>query len=110
MSVVTLWIPLLAFYIATERGFAHHIQMAKNNRISELQGQIAHLENRTKTPDVETAETIQRLLEIHEGVRRTPNSLVNVESLVNLFSSLALPMVGGLFKLYEMWKQFLDIP
>lgn len=110
LSVILLWIPLLAFYITTERGFSYHIQMAKNNRISELQEQIARLENSTKIPDVETAETIQRLLEIHEGVRRTPNSLVNVESLVNLFSSLALPMLGGLVKLYEMWKQFLGIP
>jgi hypothetical protein len=49
-------------------------------------------------------------LEIHEGVRRTPNSLVNVESLVNLFGSLALPLLGGLVKLYEIGKQLLGIP
>jgi hypothetical protein len=110
MSVVTLWIPLLAFYIAMERGFSLHIRVAKKQRLSDLQEQISLIEKRGKTPDVGTAELIQRMLEIHEGVRRTPDSLVNVESLANLFSSLALPMLGGLVKLYEMWKQFLGIP
>jgi hypothetical protein len=110
MSVVTLWIPLLAFYIAMERGFSRHIRMVKNQRLSNLQEQISLIEKRGKTPDVGTAELVQRMLEIHEGVRRTPNSLVNIDSLVNLFGSLALPILGALVKLYEIWKQFLGLP
>ena len=110
VSVVTLWIPLLAFYVAMERGFSHHIRVAKNQRLSDLQEQISLIEKRSKTPDMGTAELIQRMLEIHEGVRRTPNSLVNIDSLINLFGSLALPLLGGLVELYDIWKQVLGLP
>lgn len=107
---VTMWVPLLAFYIALEGGFSRHIGNAKNKRLANLQEQISGLEQHGQAPDVKTAELIQRLLEIHDKVRRTPNSLVNVESLVNLFGSLALPLLGGLVKLYEILKQFLGLP
>lgn len=110
ISVVAIWIPLLVFYIATERCFSAHIRAAKSDRLAGLQQQIASLERQAQTPDVKTAELIQRLLEIHEKVRRAPNSLVNLNSLLNLFGSLALPLLGALVKLYEIGKQLLGIP
>lgn len=101
---------MLVFYIAIERCFSTHIRAAKSNRLAGLQQQISSLELQAQTPDVKTAELIHRLLDIHDRVRRTPNSLVNVESLVNLFGSLALPLLGGLVKLYEILRQLLGIP
>ena len=110
LSALTLWIPLLAFYISMESGFSVHIRAAKSAKISELQEQISLIEKRGNVRDVETAELLQRMLEMHEAVRRTPNSLVNVESLGNLLGSLALPLLGGVSKLFEFWKQFFGTP
>jgi hypothetical protein len=106
----TLWIPMLVFYAFIEHSFSVQIRRAKDKRLADLQEQISLLEMQNKPPDVKTVELIQKLLEVHGEVRRLPNSLVNPESLLNLFGSLALSLAGALVKIVDIWRQLFRSP
>ena len=109
-SAITLWFPLLAFYAVTEQSFSAQIRSSKDRRLTPLQNQITQLDQRTNILDTETLKRVQALLDLHERIRRTPNSLINVESLLNLFGSLALPLLGVLLNILDIWKKLFGIP
>jgi hypothetical protein len=104
MSAVGIGLPLLIFYIATENAFSNHIRKAKYGRMTQLQKQISNLEMKKDAASVDKVKLIRELLDFHEQIKRTPNSLVNLDSLLNLFGSLALPFLGALLNILDIWK------
>jgi len=107
---LSLWIPMLVFFAAAEHSFSVQIGRAKDNRLADLQEQIVRLERQGNPPDIGTAEHIQKLLAIHGEVRRSPNSLVNPESLLNLFGALGISLAGVLVKILDAWRTLWGVP
>jgi hypothetical protein len=110
MSAVGVGIPLLIFYIATENAFSNHIRDAKYRRLAQLQKQISDLEMKEVETNADRVKFIRELLDFHEQIKRTPNSLVNVDSLLNLLGSLALPFLGALLNILDIWKKLFPSP
>lgn len=110
LSAVGIGIPLLIFYIATENAFSNHIRDAKYRRMTQLQKQIFDLEMKKDATNVDKVKLIRELLDFHEQIKRTPNSLVNVDSLLNLLGSLALPFLGALLNILDIWKKLFGKP
>jgi hypothetical protein len=110
MSAVGIGIPLLIFYISTENAFSKHIRKAKYHRMAQLQKQISDLEKKKVATNVDKVKLIRELLDFHEQIKRTPNSLVNLDSLLNLFGSLTLPFLGALLNILDIWKNLFGKP
>ena len=110
ISAIGLWIPLLLFYISTESAFSNHIGLAKNQRLTQLQNQISELEQKTDPPDVDRIKLVRELMEFHEQIKHTPKSLINMDSLLNLFGSLALPFLGALLNILDIWNKLFGTP
>ncbi|PKN90815.1 MAG: hypothetical protein CVU44_22340 [Chloroflexi bacterium HGW-Chloroflexi-6] len=109
-SAITLWIPLMMFFVATERSFSVQISYGKNRRLAELQAQISQLENRLDLPGADMVKAIEGLLALHDRVKRAPDSLVNLGSLINLIGSMAMPLVSALLNLLSTWQKFFGFP
>ena len=110
MSAVGVGIPLLIFYIATENAFSKHIREAKYRRMTQLQKQISDLEKKKVATNVDQIKLIRELLDFHEQIKGAPNSLVNIGSVMNLFGSLALPFIGALLNVLDIWNTLFGKP
>jgi hypothetical protein len=83
------WIPTLALFVINYRALARIIRRAKWKMLVELQGKIEA--ERTNIDNKERIEYIQRLLDYHEYVKRSPDSALNFNAVINLLRSLLLP-------------------
>ncbi len=109
-SGVSLWFPMLIFYVTTEHSFAVQIRQAKRQRLTQLQKQISELEQGLSAPNMETLKQVRELLEFHEQVKRKTNSLINMDSVLNLLGSLALPLLGALINILDIWRKLFSVP
>jgi len=56
------------------------------------------------------AEAINRLLNLHDRVKATPNAMINANSIINLLGSLALPLLAALLSLLDVWQRLFSTP
>ena len=86
------WIPILFVFFSGHYAFSSLITRVKYERMGELQSEIMKLSKPGKT-DTKVTTQIMSLMDYHDRVKATRNSLINSQALVNLVGSLALPLI-----------------
>jgi len=105
--VILVWIPILLVFFLGNFAFSKQISQAKIERMESLQKEIMRLSS-TENLDKDTTDLIISLKDYHDRVKNSRNTLINVRSILNLFSSLALPLITGVLGEIELLKQILD--
>lgn len=110
ISTSIFWIPALLYFVLTEGSFSHLIREAKLKRQAVIQKQIMEIENTQNMSQKEPAEAVQRLLDLHDRVKTTPVSVINLNSIANLLGSLALPLLAVLINIFDIWQKLFPAP
>lgn len=107
--VVVLWIPMLALFILGNQAFSQQIIRVKHARLENLQFEIMKQSN-VENFDKDTIAYITSLMDLRDRVKATRNSLYNLESFINLISSLALPLLAALLSAVDVWQKIFRTP
>jgi hypothetical protein len=91
------WIPILTLFLLGHYAFSSLITRVKYERMGELQSEIMKLSNLGKT-DTKATTQIMSLMDYHDRVKATKNSLINSQAIINLIGSLALPSLAILIQ------------
>ena len=109
LTLVVAWIPMLALFFTGNQAFSQQIIRVKYQRLEELQSQImklSHVENLDK----DTIAHIKSLIDYHDRVKSSRNSLYSTESFVNLVGSLAMPLLGATLSIIDVWQKIFGEP
>jgi hypothetical protein len=108
--IISMWTPTLIFFVVRESTFANLLVHAKLDRLTTIQQQIMEIENKQDISQKEPAEAVKRLLELHDRVKSAPASMINLSSVGNLLGSLALPLLGALLSIFDIWNLLFGTP
>jgi hypothetical protein len=89
------WIPVIIQYLVNQVCIRTIIFLSKRKTLNRIQAEIQIL-HEGNIQNKENIETINRLMDYHERIRTTPNSILNMQSLGNFLNQLALPLLGFL--------------
>ena len=107
--LIVVWIPMLVLYVLGNQAFSHQIVRVKYERLNKLQSEIMKLFDVEKL-DKDTIAHINSLIDYHDRVKSSRNSLYSTESLINLIGSLALPMLGAILSAIDVWQKIFGKP
>ncbi len=104
-----VWMPIIALFLLGNHAFSQQITRVKYERLEKLQSRIMKLSNVEKM-DKETTAHIMGLMDYHDRVKATRNSLYNTEAFTNLIGSLALPLFAAFLSAIDVWQKFFGKP
>lgn len=107
--LVVVWIPMLVLYVLGNQAFSHQIVRVKYERLEKLQFKIMKLSDAEKL-DKDTIAHIKSLIDYHDRVKSSRNSLYSTESVINLIGSLALPSLGAILSVIDVWQKIFGKP
>jgi hypothetical protein len=81
LGVLIVWLPLTK---------------VKRQKLEEIQAKIEHLDKEHDIANKGTLETINRLIDYHERIRKTRNSAIDVGVVLRFLQSLLLPLIASL--------------
>jgi hypothetical protein len=94
------WIPLLVQFSLNQTSMRRIIVKAKWRTLRGIQAQLKEL-HYGDIKDKNNIEAILRLMDYHERIRTTPNSVLDLRALFNLSNQLAIPTLGFLVANYN---------
>jgi hypothetical protein len=92
--IVLSWLILFFYFVGYESVLSKIITRTKRAKLNDLQIQIEKLELSENISEQKTMEAINRLIDYHNRIKDTPNSAINIRSLLNFMNSLLLPVIG----------------
>jgi hypothetical protein len=105
--IVLALLPPLALFVTIHISLARIMTRAKGRKLAQIQETIRKTE-RDAEPGKEQLELLQMLMDYHDRIKATPNSMINLVSLGNLFASLLLPLLaiilGNITILIELFR------
>lgn len=107
LMLIMAWIPILTLFILGNQAFSQQIIRVKYERLEELQAKIMKLSN-VEEMDAKTIEHVKNLMDYHDRVSSSQNSLYNVQSFINLIGSLALPVLSVILSTIDVWQKILN--
>ena len=110
ISISIFWAPALVFFWMSESSFSHLAVEAKFERLNAIQRQIMEIENTQDLKQKESADAVQRLLDLHDRVKAVPVSMINLNSITILLGSLALPLLAFLINIFDIWQKLFQTP
>lgn len=107
LTIALSWIPAIFLFLAYQTSLRQILARSKWKYLNKLQCQIASLAN-TGVPDKTALETVNCLLDYHERIRLTPDSALDIRSLLNFLNQLMLPLlaflVANLDKIVDLFR------
>jgi len=107
--VLAFWVILTIQFISTQSGLKNIISTAKWNTLNNIQADIRALQTSGKLMQKETTDAINRLIDLHERIRATPNSTMNVRTTLNFLNQLFLPILGAILSYLDSVLNFLHL-
>ena len=90
------WIPTSVQFISNQVALSTIVTTAKWQTLNELQAKISKLHTEANPADKEAMEAINRLMDLHDRVRATRNSTLNLRTGLNFLNQLMLPFLAFL--------------
>jgi hypothetical protein len=103
-TLIIVWIPIIALFIMENNVFTDQITRVKFDRLEKIQAKIVKLSNLEKM-DREATVQIMSLMDYHDRVKSTRNSLYNPQAFINLLGSLALPLFDAVLSAIDIWQK-----
>lgn len=101
------WIPIIGSFVIGVRSLSKLITRAKWRELREVQERVERLKATGQLEEEETMGAIQRLMDYHDRVARTPGSVLDFRAGLRFVNSLLLPVVALLLANFEtFWKLF----
>ena len=94
--LIFIWAVFIFRFLTQQSMFAKIITTIKRAKLSFIQKQIEQLETTQNLADKDAIEAINRLMDYHDRIKRTPNSAINLRSGLSFLNSLLLPLIGFL--------------
>ena len=110
MLLVVDWIPTLALFTLGNQAFSKQISSVKHERLEKLQSEIMNLSSDVEKMDTDTIDRVKSLMDYHDRVKSSRNSLYNSESFINLIGSLALPVFSAVLSTIDVWQKIFGNP
>lgn len=107
--LAVVWIPMLVLYVLGNQAFSHQIVRSKYYRLEKLQSEIMKRSD-VENLDKDTIAHIKSLVDYHDRVKSSRNSLYSPDSFINLIGSLALPLLGAILSAIDVWQKLLGKP
>lgn len=92
--IIIIWGPAITFFIIGQYSLSNIITNAKWQKLNQIQSRVERLEAEANIEDKDTMETINRLMEYHNQILKTPNSALNIRASLNFLNSLLLPVLA----------------
>ena len=70
------------------------IRRAKWKTLNEIQAKVEQLHSSENLGEKETMETINRLMDYYDRVKRTRNSAIDLTTTLNFINSMLLPLLA----------------
>lgn len=106
LAVLIGWFPTTVYFAGSQITINRIIAAAKWKTLNRIQEEIRILNDGDIT-NKNRIESINRLIDYHDRIRATPDSLLGVGTSLNFVNQLALPVVGLLLANIDRIKQFL---
>jgi hypothetical protein len=94
LVVLVGWIPVTVEFITTQVSLKRIITTAKSNILGEIEMEVADVRRGAQLADKEAMEALNRLMDYHDRISRTPSSTLNLGAGLNLLSQLLLPLLA----------------
>lgn len=94
LSLILLWGLGIGMFIIHKISISNIIVSGKWRSLKNIQAQITLLQEQNKIMDQQTLDQINKLLDYHDRIRATPNSLINIRSLFDLANTFVIPGLG----------------
>jgi hypothetical protein len=91
-----VWIPLILQFISNQTALNQIVSTAKWKTLNELQTKIRKLRTEANLADKETVEAINRLMDLHDRIKTTRNSTLDVRTGLSFLNQLMLPLMAFL--------------
>ena len=106
--ILLFWLPILGLFVINQSSLSRIIQRSKQVTLNEIQAELEQLHSSEKLGEKETMETINRLMDYFDRIKRSSNSRIDSGAVLNLINSLILPLValliGNMDKLLALLK------
>lgn len=95
LTITFSWIPAIFLFLAYQNSLRQIIIRSKWKYLDRVQSQITDLSSKGVS-DKSTLETINCLMDYHERIRLTPDSAMDIRSVLSFLNQLMLPLLGFL--------------
>lgn len=109
LIVLFAWIPILALFVLGNQAFSQQIIRVKYERLEQLQSRIMKLSSDAEKMDTDTILHVKNLMDYHDRVKSSRNSLYSAQSFINLIGSLALPVLSAILSTIDVWQKIFGI-
>lgn len=110
LYIVTNLIPISDLFVIGNQAFSQQIMRVKYERLGQLQSEIMKLSSNIGKMDTDTIARVKSLMDYHDRVKSSRNSLYNAQSFINLFGSLALPVLSAILSTIDVWQKIFGKP
>jgi len=93
--IVIGWLPVTVQFVLNQTSIRNIVLSSKKKTLNRIQAQIKEIHNGDIT-NKDNIEAINRLMDYHERIRKTPNSSLNLESVLRFLNQLILPLIAFL--------------
>ena len=108
--IVLCLIPILLLFVLGNQTFSHQIIRVKYKRLAQIQSRIMKLSSNVEKMDTDTIAQVKSLIEYHDRVKSSRNSIYNTQSLFNILGSLALPALSAILSTIDVWQKIFGKP
>jgi len=109
LTLVVAWVPMLALFFTANQAFSQQIVRVKYEKLEKLQSKIMKLSDAEKL-DRDAVADITNLMDYYDRIKSSHNSLYSAESFINLIGSLALPTLGAVLSVIDVWQKIFGKP
>jgi hypothetical protein len=107
--VLAFWTALTIQFINTQSALKNIISAAKWSTLNNIQADIRALQTSGTLMQKETTDAINRLMDLHERIRLTPDSTLNFGTSLNFLNQLFLPILGAILSYLDSILKFLHL-
>jgi ABC-type multidrug transport system fused ATPase/permease subunit len=94
LLVLSYWLALITIFSLNQNSLSSIIRRAKWKTLNEIQAKVEKLQAVENFEDKETMDAINRLLDYHDRVTATRDSMLDFRTYLSLFNSLLLPLLA----------------
>jgi hypothetical protein len=92
VTVLAGWVLITLWFALNQYALARIIRKAKWRTLAEIQAKIEQLRTREDIPNEQTLKYLNQLMDYHDRIRLTRNSVLDLRAGLNLLNSLLLPL------------------
>jgi hypothetical protein len=96
ISILVAWLPIVLLFISGQVALRAIITRGKRLALSEIQARIERVQAGGDLAEKETMEKVNRLMDLHDRVKGSKDSALNLRAGLDFLNTLLLPLLGSL--------------